>query len=205
MGTWSAPPETPLKGMRRCHRTDCTNGLHCFLKHRKRRSPEGTCIACGVDLVDWPRVHQRDLDDVAHTIEMLKMESVRHEFWCAVPLTERATIYARRHGRMGLLVAARKRIASSVGKAAGAWDGRQTPWEDKANVLQYAQHATATCCRKCLEVWHGIPRGEALSARDAEYFAQLLLRFVEFRIPDLGNERQRIPRKAGQRSLKKAS
>jgi hypothetical protein len=205
MGEWTAPPEKPLKGMKRCRQTDCTNGLHCFLKHRKRRTPEGTCIACGSGLVDWARVHQRNLNDVTHTIEMLKLEHVRHEFWCTVEVTDRASTYARRLGRIGLLGAARKRIASSVGGAAGGWDGRQTPWENKGHALHYAQHATATCCRKCIEVWHGIPRAQDLSAADVEYFAQLLLRYVLARIPDLGDERMRIPRKAGDRPLKKAS
>ncbi len=104
----------------------------------------------------------------------------------------------------GLLAAARKRIASSVGRAAGGWDGRQTPWENKGHALHYAQHATATCCRKCIEVWHGIARTQELSAADVEYFAQLLLRYVLTRIPDLADDRMRIPRKADHRSLRKA-
>ncbi len=100
MAEWTAPPEKPLKGMKRCRQTDCANGLHCFLKHRKRRTPDGACIACGSGLVDWTRVHQRDLNDVSHTIEMLKLEHVRHEFWCTVEVTERAATYARRLGRI---------------------------------------------------------------------------------------------------------
>ena len=205
MDEWTAPADKPLKGMKRCRATDCGNGLHCFLKHRKRRTPEGTCIACGVALVDWPRVHRRDLLDAHNTVEMLKLEHVRHDFWCTVDLTEYATTYARRLGRTRLLVAARKRIASSVGKAANGWDGRQTSWEDKGHALHYAQHATATCCRKCIEVWHGIPRSRELSDADVEYFAQLLLRYVVTRIPDLPEEWSRIPRKAHDRPLRKAS
>jgi hypothetical protein len=205
MNEWTAPPEKPLKGVNRCHQTDCTNGLHCFLKHRKRRTSEGTCLTCGYALVDWSRVHRRDINDVTHTIQMLTLEHVRHEFWCTVQLTERATTYARRLGRVGLIDAALKRVASSVGKPAGAWDGRQTPWENKGHALHYAQHATATCCRKCVEVWHGIPRDQALSEADIEYFAQLLLRYVLIRMPDLVSERMHVPRKASERLLKKAS
>jgi hypothetical protein len=39
-------------------------------------------------------------------------------------------------------------------------DGKQTPW--RGHPVFIAQHATATCCRGCLEKWHRIPRGRAL-------------------------------------------
>jgi len=196
METWSAPPEKPLTGIKRCRKTDCGNGLHCFLKHRKRSGAPGTCIACAADLVDWSRVHRRDLRDADHTIQALKFEHVRHEFWCRVPLSERASSYALRRGRSGILKAARARIQSSVGHPATAWDGRQTPWEDKGHALHYAQHATATCCRKCIEVWHGIARDKELASSDIEYFAGLLLKYVVTRMPDLTEGGVRRPRKA---------
>lgn len=34
-------------------------------------------------------------------------------------------------------------------------DGKQTPY--RGHPMFVAQHATATCCRTCLERWHGIP------------------------------------------------
>jgi len=36
-------------------------------------------------------------------------------------------------------------------------DGRQTPY--RGHPVFVAQHATATCCRTCLERWHDIPPG----------------------------------------------
>jgi Domain of unknown function (DUF4186) len=36
-------------------------------------------------------------------------------------------------------------------------DGKQTPY--RGHPVFVAQHATATCCRTCLERWHGIPKG----------------------------------------------
>lgn len=195
MSDWTPPLDKPLSRVNRCHQTDCVNDLHCFLKHQKRTTPAGTCITCGADLIDWARIHRRDLRDVEHTIGALKLERVRHEFWCTVALTELATNYAMRRGRNGLIEAARGRIRSAVGKWRGQWDGRQTAWEDKGDCLHYAQHATATCCRKCMEVWHGIPREDDLSASDIEYFAQLLMRYVVARIPDLSEEPVQVPRK----------
>jgi predicted Fe-S protein YdhL (DUF1289 family) len=37
-----------------------------------------------------------------------------------------------------------------------------------------AQHATATCCRGCLEKWHGIPKGQALSMEEKQYVLAVL-------------------------------
>ena len=45
-----------------------------------------------------------------------------------------------------------KRLAPAVPKN----DGKQTPM--RGHPVFIAQHATACCCRGCLEKWHGIPQ-----------------------------------------------
>ena len=40
-------------------------------------------------------------------------------------------------------------------------DGSQTPM--RGHPCFVAQHATGCCCRGCLEKWHGIPKGRALT------------------------------------------
>ncbi|HJB34047.1 MAG TPA: DUF4186 domain-containing protein [Candidatus Blautia merdipullorum] len=35
--------------------------------------------------------------------------------------------------------------------------------------MNIAQHATATCCRGCLEKWHKIRKGRELTPRQREY------------------------------------
>jgi hypothetical protein len=55
----------------------------------------------------------------------------------------------------------RKRLAPAEPKN----DGRQTPWRN--HPVFVAQHATATCCRGCLEKIHEIEKGHALG--DAEF------------------------------------
>ena len=52
-------------------------------------------------------------------------------------------------------------------------DGRQTPM--RGHPVFIAQHATACCCRGCLEKWHGIPQGVPLSAAQQLYVVELLL------------------------------
>ena len=56
-------------------------------------------------------------------------------------------------------------------------DGRQTPW--KGHPIFIAQHATATCCRKCLERWHGISRGKMLNKKDLDYCVDIVMKWIK--------------------------
>ena len=60
----------------------------------------------------------------------------------------------------------RQRLAS----AAPANDGKQTPM--RGHPVFIAQHATATCCRGCLEKWHAIPPGRARSEPGQRYIVR---------------------------------
>ncbi len=55
-------------------------------------------------------------------------------------------------------------------------DGRQTPMRN--HPVFVAQHATATCCRGCLEKWHRIPRGRALDAAERAHVLAVLRRWL---------------------------
>jgi hypothetical protein len=55
-------------------------------------------------------------------------------------------------------------------------DGRQTPM--RGHPIFIAQHATATCCRGCLEKWHRIPRGKPLADEEIEYVLRVLARWL---------------------------
>ncbi len=193
-------PLEPL-GVVACDSTDCDNNLHCFRQEQRRRvktDRHGACIECGIELVDWQRVHRRELRDVDYTLEALKLEHVRHFYWCQVTPSEYAINYARRKGRFALPEAVRRRLVSSVGKDKIFRDGIQTKKADSpvANVVHYAQHATASCCRRCIEEWHAIPTGRALTDAEIDYLSQLVLRYIDLKIPDLAEEGIRIPRGA---------
>jgi len=56
-------------------------------------------------------------------------------------------------------------------------DGKQTPF--RGHPVFIAQHATGTCCRSCLEKWHGIARGRALDERDRNRIAAALERWLK--------------------------
>ena len=56
-------------------------------------------------------------------------------------------------------------------------DGKQTPM--KGHPVFIAQHATATCCRSCLEKWHHIPKNRPLSQKEIEYIVKLIMLWIE--------------------------
>jgi hypothetical protein len=56
-------------------------------------------------------------------------------------------------------------------------DGKQTPWRN--HPVFVAQHATATCCRGCLEKWHHIPRGHALGVEETAHVLAVIRRWLQ--------------------------
>ncbi len=56
-------------------------------------------------------------------------------------------------------------------------DGRQTPYRN--HPVFVAQHATATCCRGCLETWHGIAKGHRLDRAERAYVVEVIGRWID--------------------------
>lgn len=153
----------------------------------------GACIDCGAKLVNWGRVHRCDPSDVPHTFDALKHEFIRHHFW-HITLSQKAINHARRKGKRRLQDRIRHHLENAIGPAKPFHDGFQTPMvNDLPTALPYAQHATATCCRKCLEYWHAIPVGRALDAGELDYLSELVFRYFEDRIPNLTDDGEYIP------------
>lgn len=178
-----------------CNSTDCENGLHCF--RATTSDPEvpqhGRCRDCGAELVDWDRVHDCDLGDIDHTIAVMQLELIRHHFW-HLDMNQWAVNYALRKGRNGLREAIRNHLTKAIGPAEPFRDGAQTPREDKSrNPIHFAQHATASCCRRCIEEWHGFERGRDLTESEIDYLTELAFRYIDGRTPGLTDEAQRVP------------
>ena len=174
-----------------CTSTDCDNDLHCFRQKKAKAGPHGPCRECGADLVDWPRLHARDMDDVEHTFLALGRERIRHDCFHH-EFSQRASNYAKRAGYKRLEERVRKRVRTSIAPAEPFRDGYQTPLHGD-NPIHDAQHATATCCRRCFEYWYGVPKNRDLDDREIEYASELIMRFLHLRFPDLTDEPQKVP------------
>ena len=56
-------------------------------------------------------------------------------------------------------------------------DGKQTPM--KNHPVFIAQHATATCCRKCLEKWHHIKKEKELTNHEVDFIVALIIEWIK--------------------------
>ena len=157
--------------------------LHSFLRWKPRGESyrSNGCRACGVELIDWERLDRRDLHNIEYTVASLQRELIRNEYWNK-PLDGKALRHAARKGLRALRKDAAHRLTKYVGRPRSelSRDGMQTPFS--GNVIYYAQHATATCCRKCIEAWHGIGRERRLAEGDIKYFTELLMYYIEMRL-----------------------
>ena len=84
--------------------------------------------------------------------------------------------YIRAKGLETVLRHSEDFIRRRLAPAKPARDGRQTPM--KGHLAFLAQHATATCCRRCLAKWHGIPQGRPLSEEEVTYVLRVIGRWI---------------------------
>jgi hypothetical protein len=168
-----------------CRRSQCKEDLHCFRPpDRDLESAPGPCRTCGAVLVDWNEMWIKELRDAPHKFELLKSEWIRH-FFFHVPITPRIETYARKHGVDGLAAVAEKQLTQGkMLRFDPNWDWHQTKMLD-GNIVHWARHAVACCCRRCMAYWHNIPVSTALSASDVAYFKQLVVLYIRHRMPDL--------------------
>lgn len=177
-----------------CTKSDCKNGLHAYRPSKAmiKAGREGECLSCHQKLLDFSKTRERDLDNIEATFELLRTEYVRHWFWTA-PIVEEAKERAVRNGRDATAREMEKRLRTSVGSARPFHDGYQTPIDSPKNIVYWAQHATASCCRRCMEYWHGIAQGHDLTEEETAYLLTLAMRFIDERLPELANNSSSSP------------
>jgi hypothetical protein len=182
------PSEMPKLEPLKVHCTDalCEAGFHCFSPNRRakdwQKSYEGECQFCGQNPVDWQKVKTRDLSDVENTFRELSRELIRHTFFDA-PFDEKSKKQAHELGMEKLKVRVRPLLEKKIGPQKIFRDGTQTKKEGSA--IFYAQHATATCCRKCLEYWYGIGRNRELTKEELEFCEGLVFAYLDLRRDEL--------------------
>src|SRR3954447_24353616 len=99
----------------------------------------------------------RDLDEL---FDRLARSSSRRRFRLRAAERE----YLERKGLDAVMSHGEKLIEERLAPAEPLNDGKQTPMQN--HPIFVAQHATATCCRGCLEKWHGIPKEHALTSEE---------------------------------------
>ena len=77
-------------------------------------------------------------------------------------------------------------IAKRLAPAVIPNDGKQTPMRHGTSPVFIAQHATGCCCRGCLEKWHHIPKGRALTSEEQEYVVEVIMHWIESKYQGVG-------------------
>ena len=64
-------------------------------------------------------------------------------------------------------------------------DGKQTPMRNHPVFI--AQHATATCCRGCLNKWWKIPKNRELTEDEIDFVVELIMAYIKKEMEDENN------------------
>ncbi len=169
----------------------CAEGLHTFfLTTLFNQEGHPRCRWCGADCVNWQFLYRRDRSVLDSVITELRKEYWR-DSWFRRPIDLRAKNHALRKGKKLLREYAKKRIRSSIGPAQPYREGFQAPYT--GNIVFYAQHAVAACCRSCVEVWHGIPKGKELTDQEIAYLTELVMEYVDVVMPELKETGVHVP------------
>jgi len=91
-------------------------------------------------------------------------------------LEAKEVAYLRKLGLDGVMQHARELLSPRLFPAQPKNDGKQTPM--RGHPVFVAQHATATCCRKCLAKWHHISKGRDLDEGEKEYVMAVIAEWI---------------------------
>lgn len=110
-------------------------------------------------------------------LDLLAQRLQRSAFRSKFYLSPKEADYLATKGMQVVLSHARDFVEQRLAPALPASDGKQTPW--RGHPVFVAQHATATCCRGCLEKWHHIQKGRTLNEQEKNYVVSIIKYWLE--------------------------
>lgn len=117
-------------------------------------------------------------NDVNTILDKLKYSPFRQSFH----LKNNELSYLQQKGIDTMLRHAADFIRARLAPEKPMNDGKQTPY--KGHPVFVAQHATATCCRNCLQKWHKLPTGRILSEEEQRYIVNVIGAWLQVQIPN---------------------
>jgi len=112
------------------------------------------------------------MTDVDKLFEVLSRSKFRSGFHLDASMLG----YIRNKGLDTILAHARDFVTKRLADAEPKNDGKQTPYY--GHPVFIAQHATATCCRKCLQKIHHIPKHKHLTDTEIDYIVNIIKRWL---------------------------
>lgn len=99
------------------------------------------------------------------------------EFRRKFKLKDKDRVYIEKKGLEVIKSHAQDFIAKRIAPAEIPNDGKQTP--TKGHPVFIAQHATATCCRGCINKWHKFSKGIMLTKQQQDYIVNLIMEWIK--------------------------
>lgn len=100
----------------------------------------------------------------------------KSEFRSKFKLKQKDKLYIEQKGLDIIKNHAKDFISKRLAPAQIPNDGKQTPM--KGHPVFIAQHATATCCRGCLNKWHKIPKDKQLTQEEQNYIVDIIMEWI---------------------------
>lgn len=113
-----------------------------------------------------------DYDPYKDVFDRLKKSDFRQKFH----LTRQERDYVRKKGYEEIEIHARQFVQKRIAPYGLENDGRQTPM--RGHPVFKAQHATATCCRGCIEKWHKITKDHPLTEKEIHYITIVIMKWI---------------------------
>ncbi|HIW57095.1 MAG TPA: DUF4186 domain-containing protein [Firmicutes bacterium] len=113
------------------------------------------------------------MQTIDQALDKLEHSSFRSSF----RLKEKDKKYIREKGLSVIRGHAEDFISARLAPAYIPNDGKQTPM--RGHPVFIAQHATACCCRKCLNKWYKVPMGVELSKERQEKIVNLIMGWID--------------------------
>jgi len=112
--------------------------------------------------------------------ENIKARLACSKFRTGIKLDSKDAMYYQSRGEDAIYMHALDFVRNRLAPAEPKSDGKQTPW--RGHPVFSAQHATATCCRRCLERWHAIPRGRKLTEDEIDFVLDLIMDWLREKV-----------------------
>ena len=112
----------------------------------------------------------QSIEEALNKLEGSKFRSSFH-------LTKKEKAYLEEKGMAVMESHARDFVAKKLSPADPLNDGKQTPMH--GHPVFKAMHATACCCRGCLNKWYKVPLHTELNEQQEEKIVRLLMAWLE--------------------------
>ncbi|MBQ1827069.1 MAG: DUF4186 domain-containing protein [Erysipelotrichaceae bacterium] len=120
---------------------------------------------------------------VMQTVENALGKLSRSKFRSSFKLSRKDIDYIREKGMDVIRSHAEDFVRHNLSAAIIENDGRQTPYH--GHPVFKAMHATATCCRGCLNKWYRVPIGTQLTEVQQHKIVNLIMAWISEQMNDV--------------------